>query len=367
MGKRIRLRRAAQERRTHMQEDLEDTPLNPRRWRYILNLLLSRHNWRHSNKDKGVSFKTMAERGRFLHSLFRWLRTNEETQFRLDPRSLSGRHIDFIMVHWQEAAKAGRMSPATIQTYFSFLSTFLGWIGKPQLVKPIRCYFDDPKLYRRSYVAKSDKSWTAAGISVVDHISAATHLDRHVAAALMLMAAFGLRFKEACMVRPHRDVVERAAADRVVTPRLDTHRGTKGGRERSVPITSDTQRQAIEFAKAVAVKQDDSVSDPHLTLKQALRRARYVMERLGITKRDLGVVPHGLRHQYAAERYQELAGTAPPVAGGGEVEKAVDENARQIVAAELGHGRRQITNVYLGKAGASNGEAPIEVAPKGPC
>jgi hypothetical protein len=73
------------------------------------------------------------------------------------------------------------------------------------------------------------------------------------------------------------------------------------------------------------------------------------MERLGITKRDLGVVPHGLRHQYAAERYQELAGVAPPVAGGAPVDKAVDENARQIVAEELGHGRTQIINAYLGK------------------
>jgi integrase len=137
-------------------------------------------------------------------------------------------------------------------------------------------------------LSPANKSWTAAGISVVDHITAATDLDRYVAAALMLMAAFGLRFKEACMVRPHRDVLERTA-DAAVTYCLDTHRGTKGGRERFVPIASDTQRQAIEFAKAVAMKPDDSVSDPHLTLKQALRRARYVMERLGITKRDLGV------------------------------------------------------------------------------
>jgi hypothetical protein len=80
----------------------------------------------------------------------------------------------------------------------------------------------------------------------------------------MLMAAFGLRFKEACMVRPHRDIVERSSAEGVVTHYLDTHRGTKGGRERFVPIASDTQWRAIEFAKGVAMKPDESVSDPHL-------------------------------------------------------------------------------------------------------
>jgi hypothetical protein len=74
------------------------------------------------------------------------------------------------------------------------------------------------------------------------------------------------------------------------------------------------------------------------------------MERLGVTKRDLGVVPHGLRHQYAAERYEKLTGDAPPVAGGSRIEKTLDEQTRLIVAKELGHGRMQITNAYLGNA-----------------
>lgn len=178
---------------------------------------------------------------RFLHSLFEWLRENETKPYKLDPRSLSGRHVDFILAHGQAETKAGRMTPATIQTYFSFLKTFTGWIGKPNLMKPIGCYFDDPKLYRRSYVATTDKSWKAAGVSVVDRIREAIRMDRHVAAALMLMAAFGLRFKEACMSRPHQDIIERTSESSVVTYYLDTHRGTKGGRERFVPIVSAAQ------------------------------------------------------------------------------------------------------------------------------
>ena len=125
---------------------------------------------------------------------------------------------------------------------------------------------------------------------------------------------------------------------------LDTHRGTKGGRERFIPIVTAAQREAIEFAKSVATRQDDSVSDRRLDLKQALRRARTVMEQLGITMRDLHVTPHGARHQYAAERYEELTGAPPPVAGGGRIDKALDKEARLIVADELGHGRTQITN-----------------------
>lgn len=277
MTERINQRRGMRPRgqRTYMKEDLASVPLNPKRWRCVLNLLLELHNWRHSSKPKGVSNKTKAERARFLHSLFAWLRGNQKKQYKLDPRSLSGRHIDFIMAHWQAEAKAGRMSPPTIQTYFSFLKTFTGWIGKSALMKPIECYFDDPKLYRRSYIAKRDNSWTAAGVSVVARIRAAIDMDRYVAAALMLMAAFGLRFKEACMVRPHRDIIEQIAPLGVVTYYLNTHRGTKGGRERLVPIVTAAQWQAIEFAKSLVMKLDDSVSDPHLSLKQALRRTRY--------------------------------------------------------------------------------------------
>jgi hypothetical protein len=68
--------------------------------------------------------------------------------------------------YWQEEARAGWMSPATIQTYFSFMKTFAGWIGKPKLLKPIQCYFDDPNLYQRSLAAGVDKSWRAQGVDV---------------------------------------------------------------------------------------------------------------------------------------------------------------------------------------------------------
>ena len=342
------------DQRTYTEPDLASLRLNPKRWRYVLNRLLNLHNWRHSTKHKGVSHKTVAERARFLHSLFEWLRKNDTKEYKLDPRSLSGRHIDFILAHWQGEAKAGRMTAATIQTYFSFLKTFTGWIGRPSVMKPIGCYFDDPKLYQRSYIATTDKSWKAAAVSVAERIREAIRVDRHVAATLMLMAAFGLRFKEACMFRPHQDIVESPPESGVVTYYLDTHRGTKGGRGRFIPILSAAQREAIEFAKSVAMRVNDSVSDPRRDLKQTLRRTRYVMERLGITKRDLGVTPHGLRHQYAEERYECLSGNAPPVAGGNEIDKALDKDARLTVAAELGHGRAEITNAYLGKVTKSS-------------
>ena len=61
---------------------------------------------------------------------------------------------------------------------------------------------------------------------------------------------------------------------------------------------------------------------------------------------------HGLRHLYAQNRYYELTGILCPAVGGVREltphEKELDQQARQQISNELGHGRLQITGVYLG-------------------
>lgn len=51
------------------------------------------------------------------------------------------------------------------------------------------------------------------------------------------------------------------------------------------------------------------------------------MERHGITRASLKVVPYGLRHHDAADAYHAMTGQLPPVAGGGAVGgQALDPN-----------------------------------------
>ena len=343
--------------RTYDQPALDDIPLNPKRSGYVLQLILKQHNWRHSSKDKGVSNKTIAERARFCFWLFDFLRGHAK-HFKLDPRSFSGRHVEAVTQHWQVEARAGQMSPATIQTYFSFMKTFAGWIGKPKLLKPIGCYFDDPKLYRRTLASGIDKSWRAKGVDAAAVIREVETYDVHAAASLKLMQAFQLRFKESVMFRPHSDVISAAQAgkpDDGAAFYLDTHRGTKGGRERYFPIDNAMRQEAIDYARRVAVGVNESVSDQRKMLQQAIRRLRYVMERFGLTRAGLGVVPHGLRHQGAAEDYESMTGERPPVAGGAVVDRELDAQARQCIAERLGHGRPQIVSAYLGSRPAARG------------
>ncbi len=64
---------------------------------------------------------------------------------------------------------------------------------------------------------------------------------------------------------------------------------------------------------------------------------------------------HGLRHAYAQQRYEELTGWKSPAAGG-PISKALtaqqrekDHQVRLVISREMGHERRQVVSVYLGR------------------
>jgi integrase len=334
--------------------DLDKIPLQPQRWKYVLSLILALFNWRHAVKDKGVAYDTMADRRQFLYRVFETLLHNPIKTYKLDPRSLSGRHVDVLMTIWRQRAEVGELGASSLQKYHSMLKTFTQWIGKPKLVKPMSAYFDDTALYKRGYVAKESKAPRARGVDIDKLVAEIEARDVRAAAATRLMAAFGLRFKESVMCRPHADVVTAAQAgksDADTGMYLHVHRGTKGGRRRYVPIDTPERQRAVDIARLIAKEENESVSDPRLELVQAIRHLRYVMECCGMTKADLKVTPHGLRHQYAADEYERATGVRPPVEGGAAPDKAIDVAARQDVSMRLGHGRPAISNTYLGQPG----------------
>ena len=85
------------------------------------------------------------------------------------------------------------------------------------------------------------------------------------------------------------------------------------------------------------------------TYRDYLKYFRYQCERVGIH------AFHGHRHFYAQTRYQELTGWACPARGGTKSkqltpkQKEIDRQARETISREMGHGREQITAVYLGR------------------
>jgi integrase len=309
--------------------------------------LLRQHNWSHGAKPKVVSYKTQDERRTFLFAFFRELRKDPERAYRIDPRSLGRRHIEHAVRRW-----IGRgLSAGTIHCYLSFLRVFVTWIGKPGLVVEPAAYANDPARVKRSYSAADDKSWCGNQIDINAVFERVDRVDARVGAQLRLCDAFGLRAKEAMMIRPHQAVVGGQLAvvnEREYEAYLEVLRGTKGGRLRFVPITSERQNAALEHAYTIVTAPHQSLAHPGMNLEQAYVRFYYVLRVCGITKAGLGVTAHGLRHGFAHRRYQDHTGSPAPIRGGAPSSHDADDCGRLATSRELGHGRTSICSAYLG-------------------
>ena len=188
------------------------------------------------------------------------------------------------------------------------------------------------RVSNREYVTNEDR-----GV-VLDPGKLALVGDAHVAMALRLEAAFGLRREEAIKFTPARD-------DRGDRIRLKGST-TKGGRAREVPVRKEAQRRLLDEARRVAG--GGALIPPERNYRQQLKVYESRTREAGLYRM------HGLRHAYAISRYEELAGWKPPVAGGtaqaslAGARRRMDAAARRTIAAELGHSRTGVVGVYIG-------------------
>jgi hypothetical protein len=335
-------------------------------WKGELQGLLRKHNEMHAWRNKTIAFSTREARACGLFRIFHLLR---DGGYKVGPYSLGGRHIEFLVGYWTAdpsieeglrsrgsslAMRAYPESPAYIQQKLSFLRTLCGWVGKPGLVLPAQKYVGDPALVTRSTNAQRDRTWSGSNVDVEAIMTKVTQVDPVVGFQLEVLMAFGLRRKEAVMFSPALAEVPAHALPNGVDAGaylafLRVTRGTKGGRLRFTAIRNDKQRQVLERALMVAPKPGMHIGRPGLSLKQALTRISNVLRRCGVTKRDLGVTAHGLRHEFAADLYFELTELQAPIKGGPvDLDPAVMRGAYLEVAHQLGHGRPRITGVYLG-------------------
>jgi integrase len=281
-----------------------------------------------------VSYATQAAREQVLWQGFKLLRT---LGYRFtDVHSFRETHLKALAHQWEERG----LSPSRIQNNISIFRTFSGWIGKSGMIRASHHYVSSPELVSRQTKTRTDKTWSGRGINVQAKIAEVAQIDKRVAAALQLVAAFGLRPKEASLLRVHQ-------ADQQAY--LDVNRGTKGARDRVVAIDNDTQRQALEHARSLVAGKKDSLILPEKTLKQWQNHFYTVCRQAGIS-RENGITAHGLRHERLNEIYQEITGVSSPIKGQqpGSVSKEDDAIARQAVAETAGHSRAAIASAYLG-------------------
>lgn len=248
---------------------------------------------------------------------------------------------DLVIAYGQELSErveAGEMSPATAQNYVSAVNTVMSLAthGQWESVSPTReCGIPERSTIREEAPAALDRETYGRALDAVRDA-----LGDRAAAIVELAREFGLRSKEASLIDARAAYAEASASGYVTISE-----GTKGGREREVPITSDRQIAALERA-AVAQGGDRSMIPAGETWKSwregTLRDAREIVQQ------HTGGGLHDLRSAYACERYQQLTGHAAPVAGGSIVDRAADREAREQIAQELGHGRIDVVSEYVG-------------------
>ncbi len=283
------------------------------------------HKFEAANNREG-SAGTQANRASHLHIMAREL--SEMGYRHLSPGNFRRKHLDALVSRWLEKG----LAVVTIKGRLSTVRWLAARIGKPNLVPRTNAELGVPE---RSHGAKQSKAFRLTP-ELLERVP-----SPHVRLSLALEEKFGMRREEATKIRPH----EADKGDRLVL------QGSwcKGRRRREIPIRTPEQRDLVERARELARTTPEGSLIPTATYHQHIRVYERQTYKAGIRS------PHGLRHAYAQARYEELTGWACPVAGGPSArdltaaEKALDERVRRVISAEMGHGREQITVVYLGR------------------
>jgi integrase len=303
-------------------------------WKPTLNAVLKAHNMTAATGSKAVSFATQEARREILEQSFKELRA---LGYKLpDVRGFKERHMTALGHAWE----AKGLSASTIQNRISIFRVFAGWIGKEGMVRGSQHYVKDPKYIERHLVTQTDKTWSGQQHTLAAKLEAIQNLNIAVALQLELQRAFGLRMKEAALLKP-------LMADK--GHYLAVNWGTKGGRDRVVAIQNDYQRDVLARAKASLGHPTHSMVPKDYSFKQWKNHYYYVCREVGISRKD-GITSHGLRHERLNEIYQEVTGQASPIKGGtvNTIDPRMDEAARQEVSEVAGHSRHSIAGAYLG-------------------
>ena len=299
-------------------------------------LLLSNVNRVHSRtriSAKPLSIKTQERRTLAICKSFEELRRNG---FALQsPYSLKHKHVEFLVKFWVDARQTG----GTIENKLTYLRALCEWMRKPNLIGTLADYIDrEQHNLVRSYVALRDKSWEGNGIDAEAKINEIAVTHPNVAVQLKLQAAFGLRVEESFLLRP-----EEAVRDDSL---LNVTRGTKGGRERIVPI--ELKLAVLEEAATLANPYTGSTIPHGYTKKQWREHYYHVLKKHGVTQAGIGVTSHGLRHQYLQQMYERITGVQAPIKQPTErVDREAHKAAMQRIVQAAGHSRATKANAYL--------------------
>jgi integrase len=238
--------------------------------------------------------------------------------------SLRRQHVLELVTRWRKEG----IAPGTMKNRMAVLRWWAEKINKDGIIPRNNANVGIPD---RDYAQRENKAQRLD--ERLDRIT-----DPYVRMSLLLQDAFGLRREEAIKFQP-------SFADRVDHIVLKGS-WTKGGRERIIPIRTEAQRTLLDAAHKLAG--DGALIPPDKSYIQQRNLYDGQCKAAGLSNM------HGLRHNYAQERLEDMTGRKAPLAGGprrrelAKDERRMDDAARRIVAEEMGHSRVGITATYCG-------------------
>jgi integrase len=274
-------------------------------------------------RNRDGSHATQADRQGILKLAGRQLREAGFRQMRAT--SLKEKHVEVLLKRWQ----AEGLSAGTLKNRLAHLRWWAEKVDKAGVIPADNARLGIPQ---RHFVSDENKARELG--DRLDRIR-----DPHVRMSLSLQQAFGLRREECIKFRPR--YADRGDCIVLKAP------WAKGGRPRTIPITTPEQRTVLDAVHELAGA--GSLIPPHKNFIQQRHTYDGQCKAAGLSRM------HGLRHRYAQMRYEALTGWKAPVAGGPSVksltpaQRIQDAKARQTISRELGHERASVVAIYLGR------------------
>ncbi len=274
--------------------------------------------------NKDGSFGTRSKREKSLQSMFKELK---EVGYKLPSiNNFKTKHVNALVDKW----KADGLTSGTMKNKLSHVRWLSEKIGKQNIVARENSEYG---IENRVYVTNLSKG------KELDQEKLNNVTNEYVKASLILQREFGLRREEAIKFQHNY-----AVRDNAIVLKASW---CKGGKERTVPIDTPEQRQALEYVKQIS-PYTGCLIPAHKNYIGQLKTYEHETSRVKLNKM------HGLRHQYAQDQFKRISGYDCPVRGGksrkdmSHSERQIDNKHRIELSKVLGHERMQITAVYIG-------------------
>ena len=274
---------------------------------------LARHN-------RQGSFRT---KGRYYEAMKRFCRYLAEHYHLQKLANISGKHLVGYVEHMQMTGKAAstiKTDLAAIRFFHDLMDAKYRLPGNDEL---------GIELERRRF-GQADRTWTPPEFNRL--LAAALAEDRYDYILAFYLARYaGLRIPECCRI-------DTATAEDALRENAITIKG-KGGKDRTVPINEQIaialreQLRRTKRGHKLLVPDDTPTDDAIYRIQKFLLDHRKELRDKGD---DRPLTFHGLRHTYAAEKYQELVDSGIP-----------ELSALLAVSQLLGHERPDVTDIYL--------------------